>query len=179
MKFKIGDNVFWVDAHTHYSKSIPCPMCHGKRVITLILGNGEHETSECGFCSHGVDRPSGFAKAWEPTAEVRAGVITGVSQRDGNRYEFNYETRYEHELFETREAAELACEVRRKEVKEQAEAHFRDSFIQAKKKQIWSNGYHKNCIAAAERSIEWHRLRLGMIAKKNATSESAGAGGEK
>lgn len=162
----IGDKVYWVYSNTNYGKYIPCPMCFGKKVITVILGDDSQVKSECGFCQHGMDRPSGLAKAWEPLTEVRSGTITGISNRDGLRYEIDREILYAHETYPTQEIAELVKVEKEKETNERAAQWFKDNFITCTKKQIWSVGYHRNCIKDAERKIEWHKDRITMIKEK-------------
>lgn len=166
MTHNIGDTIYWVRSSTNYGKTIPCTVCFGKKVVTIILGNGEHETSECGFCSHGFEYATGYCNTWVPHAEVRQGVITGISTRDGVKYECDWESLRLHEVFLTKEEAEISCAEKLKEETERAEKWFKDSYVQATKKQLWSHGYHKGCIERAERSIEWHKLRLGMIKNK-------------
>ncbi len=39
MKYKLGQQLWWVEAHTHFSKYIPCIMCYGKLFVTIILGD--------------------------------------------------------------------------------------------------------------------------------------------
>lgn len=173
MNYNIGDTAYWVESSTHYNKKVPCPMCFGKRFVTLILGDESQTQIECGFCSHGIDRPSGLANSWEPSAIIHAGTITGISTRDGTRYEIGGRNLFAHELYTNEADAKLVQEVKLKEVQEQAEHCFRESFVNAKKKQIWSAGYHRSCIKSAERNIEWHRLRLNMI-KDKPKEESGG-----
>lgn len=163
MSYNIGDKAYWIESNTNYGKKIPCPMCFGKRFITLILGDDSQAQIECGFCSHGLERPSGFANTWEPAAIIHSGVITGVSNREGTKYEIGRCNLFAHELYSTEDEAKLVQEVKLKEVTEQAERWFKESFIRAKKQQIWSAGYHRNCIKSAERTISWHQLRLNMI----------------
>ena len=162
MKYNIGDTIFWVEASTSYQKQIPCPMCFGKCFVTIILGDDSQEKIECGFCQRGMERPNGFATTWEPTSNVRSGVITGVSTKDGVRYEVGYRSIYEHETYSEPEA-ELVRAAKFEEVKEQADRLFQESFVTAKKKQVWSAGYHRQCIEREERTIKWHKLRLGTI----------------
>ena len=173
MKFKIGDTVYWVEASANYGKEIPCPMCFGKRFVTIILGDDSQQKIECGFCQHGCDRASGIAKTWEPHAYISSGKITGFSQKDGPRYEIDYKNKFEHELFDNEKDAELVRECKYQEVKEQAEKWFTENFHNCSKKQIWSAGYHKSCIEREERTIEWHKARLCMIADKKKPAQSA------
>lgn len=163
MKFNIGDKVFWVESSTHYGKQIPCPLCFGKRFVTIILGDDSQTKIQCGYCEKGCSGTTGFATVWEPMARVNSGTITGVSLRDGIRYEVGSKSLTESDLFAGEQDAESLRLAKFEEEKARAEEWFRESFIQAKKKQIWSAGYHRNNIKQLERSIEWHKLRLRMI----------------
>lgn len=162
----IGDIVYWVEASCNYQKQIPCPMCFGKKIVTIILGNDSQEQIECGFCIKGFERPSGYATTWEANAVIHSGTITGISTKDGCRYEVGYHNIFQHETYDTLEQAELVRQVKLDEVIEQAKQWHLDNFKRAKQKQIWSAGYHRNQIKDAERTIEWHRDRLGMIKAK-------------
>lgn len=166
MRFKLGDTVFYVESSTRHQKRIPCPMCFGKKYVQIILGDDSKESIECGYCAHGFERPSGTAITWEPEAVVYKGEISGISTRDSVRYEIGYRTLSGSDIFETEEAANMERDRRFKEETERAALWFRDSFITAKKTQIWSAGYHRRCIKDLERSIGWHKLRLGMIEDK-------------
>lgn len=159
----IGDEVYWVYSTTNYGKQVPCSMCFGKRFVEVILGDNSVVKSECGFCQRGCDRASGNMTIWTDFTEIRHGKITGISMRDGVRYEVGRETLWAYETYPTKEAAEIVYAEKDKEAKERAAECFRESFVNCTKKQIWSVGYHKGCIERAERTIEWHQSRLGMI----------------
>lgn len=162
----IGDTVYWVESYTNYDKSIPCPMCFGKRFVTIILGDDTRAESECGMCSHGLDRATGTAKTWEPTANIRSGVITGISTREGTKYEVGYKTIPSHECFDSELLATPVRDEKFKEAVETASEWFKDHFVTCKKKQIWSAGYHRSCIEAAKRTVSWHEARLNLIKEK-------------
>lgn len=166
MKYNIGDKVYWVYSESRYSKKIPCPMCFGNRMVTIILGDDSQIKSECGYCGRGDNGPSGTATTWEPIAIVKSGVITGVTTRSGIRYEVGFESLEEHELFSSELEAKKVREVKYKKEVERSERWFRDNFKRAKESQIWSTGYHRNCIKDNKKSIEWHQLRLAMIKEK-------------
>ena len=70
-KYGIGDEVYFVTSSCLHGVLVPCTLCFGKRKVTVILGNDERVESECGYCSHGIDPPSGLSKTWEPKASVR------------------------------------------------------------------------------------------------------------
>ena len=86
-KFNLGDVAFYVDASCNYGIDVPCPVCFGKRKVAIILGNDERIETECGHCSHGMDRPSGVARTWGVHSAIVEGEITGVTKEyDGWRY---------------------------------------------------------------------------------------------
>lgn len=162
----IGETVFWVESYAHYGKSILCPMCFGKRFVTIILGNGTHTESECGSCGHGLDRATGQSKTWEPSAVIYSGQITGISTREGAKYEVGHKNVFQHECFDSEAEAIPTRDRKLKEEQDRAAQWFKDQFVNAKKSQIWSAGYHRECIKSAERTIEWHKGRLNMIKEK-------------
>lgn len=166
MKYNLGDTVYFVYSSANYEKSIPCPVCFGKKFVKITFGNGEEFDTICGYCSHDFEGPTGIAKTWEPFAEIRTEVITGISMKNGLRYETNYGTFSEDELFPSKDLAQVVYEKEFNERKSQAEKWFKDSFVQCKAKQLWSAGYHKRCIESAEKTIEWHKQRLVLIKDK-------------
>lgn len=171
MKFNLGDTIYWVESSCNFQKQVPCPMCFGKLFVTIILGDGSQTKIDCGFCEHGLERPSGVATTWEPDARVQSGIVTGISTRDGYRYEVGHRTIDDVDAFSSQVAAETERDLRYEIELERSKEWFKSSFINCKKKQIWSAGYHRGCIASAERTIEWHKLRLGMIEEKRLKAE--------
>lgn len=169
MKHNLGDTVFWVESSCNYGKSIPCPMCFGKQYVTIILGDESKTEIECGFCSHGIDRPSGYTKTWEPGAIIKSGKITGFTTRDYVRYEVDNKTLTEGEVLTSQDQANAVYLVELEKAKEQAKRNFEEKFVYCKKNQIWQAGYHRQCIERAERTIEWHKYRLGLIKEKSKT----------
>ena len=167
-KYQIGDYVYFVTSSCNYSKQINCPMCDGKCFVTIILGNGEHQEIQCGYCQRGIDPPSGKATTWGPESKIQSGSVSGIEQGyDHFRYKVNYHSLEEHELFDNEDDAKPIRDEKLKQEIERSKLWFRDNFINAKKKQVWSAGYHKKCIEDAERTIDWHKMRLCMIKDKS------------
>ena len=163
---QIGEKVWWVESYTNFGKSILCPMCFGKRFVTIILGDGSKTEIICGMCSHGLEIATGQAKTWEPAAFIRSGVITGISTREGAKYEVGHTSVFQHECFDSEEAAIPMQDSKLKEVQDLAEKYYKDNFIQCKKTQIWSAGYHREQVKYHERQIDWHLSRLNMIKER-------------
>ncbi len=166
-KHNIGDEVYFVESSCNYGLAVPCEMCFGKRKVTVILGNEERVESACGYCSHGIDSPSGQSKTWQPNASIGFGPIKGIRQgSEGWVYEIGYHTLNQDELFISREEAEPVMERRLEEERARRKLWERDSFINATKKQIWSVGYHRSQIADHKRRMAWHEMRLCMIKER-------------
>jgi len=115
-KFNIGDEAFIVRSSCHYGIKVPCTVCFGKRRVTVILGNDERVDSECGYCSHGIEPPSGQSQTWGPNAEVHNGPVTGVRYESGRwRYDVCGYGVEEDEIFATHEEAKPVKEAKLKE----------------------------------------------------------------
>lgn len=174
-KFNIGDEVFHVQSSCHYGTKVPCTICFGKLKVTVILGNDERVETECGYCSTGIDPPSGQSTTWAPHAHIVSGPITGVTHEyDGWKYQAGGYSVREYDLFITREEAVPVMEAALKEASERKKAYDRDHFVNATKKQTWSAGYHRNQIESHERQINWHRMRLCMIEERSPTQTASG-----
>ena len=63
-------------------------------------------------------------------------------------------------------------EAKLKEEIERRKLWERDHFITATKKQVWSAGYHRGCIESAERTLNWHKMRLCMIKEKQSPNRT-------
>jgi len=66
--FKIGDVVYFASAGQR-QVDIPCPVCFGKREVTLILGNGDSVELPCDYCGKGYDGPRGYVLEYEYAAK--------------------------------------------------------------------------------------------------------------
>jgi len=66
MKFSLGETIYWVESSCNYQKAVPCPMCFGKRLVTIILGDESQTKIACGFCERGHEGSTGIATVWEP-----------------------------------------------------------------------------------------------------------------
>ena len=164
-KFNIGDTVYFVVGDINRSKRIPCPICYGKLQVTIILGNGESSLSRCGCCCQGYEGPTGFSTVYEPRTEIQESRIRGVAEGHGTSWEYQTHsgTKKEYELWATREDAKEEYEAVKADTDARAKKWFEASFVDAKKGQLWSTGYHKKEIKYHERKIEWHEMHLGKI----------------
>lgn len=164
-KYEIGQTVYWVESSCNYMKSVPCPICFGHRRVEIILGNKEVQPIECGYCAKGYQGPTGKATIWEPQSTIYEGEITGIKKNDFGKWEYIIGRRDvgELDLYTSKKDAQPKRDMMLETEKEKAEAWFKDSFVRAKKNQVWSVGYHREQIKHHKKSIEWHKMRLQMI----------------
>ena len=171
-KFHIGEVAFWVESSCLWQKKVHCSMCFGKLKVQIILGNDEIISSECGACSSGINGPSGFETIWEAAALVNSRNIDGVIQTHGEwKYRINNQEYFGSDLYKSAEEAEPIRLAKLAEEKQRSDSWYKDHFHELKKSQIWNAKYHRTKIEDYERSIEWHRMRLGMIKDKTPPSE--------
>ena len=170
-KFKIGD-VVWQARYGVTESKVPCPVCYGKRVVKIILGNDDVVETECGYCSCGYEGPRGFITEHrtEPTAQFRS--IDGVEifessngatvrYRDGG-YVFD-----EEDLFATKEEAMVQAEILAAEHAEKEAT--RAEYIKKDKLKTfsWNAGYHMREAKRNRKDAEYHE-RKAVLCKARA-----------
>ena len=77
-RFGIGDFV-WFACYAVATIEEPCPVCFGKKAVTLILGNGEGWIIPCDYCAKGYMEPRGTVSVSEIGPQVRGYTIDRVS----------------------------------------------------------------------------------------------------
>lgn len=173
-EFHIGQKVFVPWAHAYAQKEIPCPICAGKKSVTLILGSGEHASIECQGCGLGFDGPQGTVKIHAPASGIKEVEITGLSVSDGVfKYSAGYETHEAAEIFLTRDGAEPRRIEKAADAEAQAQRNFESQFKQKRKDHAWSVRYHREAIANLEHSLAWHRRKLEARRSAGQAMESA------
>jgi hypothetical protein len=76
--FQIGELVWYAETH-RTAKHVPCPVCFGTLVVTVVLGNGELILTPCRYCERGFEGPRGWVEGdYEWTADARVGKITSM-----------------------------------------------------------------------------------------------------
>jgi hypothetical protein len=159
--FQIGQKIFVPWATAHSQKTVQCPICAGKKSVTLILGSGEHVPVECGGCGLGYDGPQGTVNVWEPDSGVREDTIRGIKLL-GDQWIFSAqrESLKEWEVYTAPEPAEMRRKELYLEAEEQAKRSFESQFKEKKKHHGWSVAYHRSGIQRLEKSLAWHRAKL-------------------
>ena len=117
-KYKVGDTV-WVPKAGSTQVEIPCPVCFGKKVATLILGNDDHVILDCEFCQKGFEHSRGFVNEYQFVAKAYPVTIDAVcveTRQDKEiveykviHSEFSSSSYKESNLFATKEEAEAVA----------------------------------------------------------------------
>jgi hypothetical protein len=173
--YKVGDSV-WIPRYGREQKTITCPICFGKKEVTLILGNGEYVVLPCSYCAQGYEPPGGTVAEYilEPRAELV--VITGKETkegRDGVTVEYKSTGGYIHaedRVFGTEaEAMAVAREMASEDQKQQDE---RTEYIKADKRKsfAWNAGYHLREAKRDRESAEYHE-KMARVCKEREPSK--------
>lgn len=161
--FAIGEEVFVAWARSYNQETIKCPVCDGKRSVTLILGDGEHVPIECEFCQRGCDPPGGYVTRYVAASGVNRAVIEGIALNDGDwKFTIDHHTHKlaDADMFTNEAEAEARRVVMHAEAERQAQANFESQFKGSKRKHSWTVGYHRSEIADLKRKLEWHESKL-------------------
>jgi hypothetical protein len=140
--FEIGQKIYVPWASAYLCEMVQCPICFGKKSVTLILGNGEHVPVECEGCGLGYNGPQGTIQARAPASGVRDEIISGMTLRGGEWiFEVGHERINSRDIF-----TDLAlAEAKRAELHAEAEAR-----------------YHREQIARCEQTLAWHKAKLSV-----------------
>jgi len=178
-EYKLGDLV-WVASYESREGKEPCPVCFGKLVVTLILGNDERVVLPCDYCGHGFNEPRGYVTVYERLARVESAVITEVRARKtstGIEYEyrggswcldasrvFGTEEQAQAHAEELAKAEQLCDETSPERVKR----HVQHTYS-------WNAGYHLREVAEARKSMEYHGKMAKICKERSRDTEKEGA----
>lgn len=154
--FKIGDTVY-IDTCENHQKELVCPICDGKKEVTLILGAGDSVIMLCNYCvSASYYPPTGKVHEWAYEPYPRSFPITGMEisiegDKEIRRYKSDCTIYDEDRCFATREEA-LESAIARKKKQEEDQKSKQDWIKMDKNKSYSSNaGRH---MAEAKRNRE-------------------------
>lgn len=177
-EYNIGEVAFWAHAgQTHIKED--CPICFGKRVVVLILGNGEQVQTDCDYCGKGWERARGYVQErYEWNANVQPVVIQKKDVYENQeerkiRYSFNdgY-TAEPQDLFGTREQADARVKdlIAEHEIEQARQiAHRKENNA---KSYAWHVGYHQREMRKAEKDLAYHQskvIAMKLLAKPEKT----------
>lgn len=167
--FSLGDTVYVVQGCRSEPVEKTCPVCFGKRCVTVILGNGKLEDVLCEYCGKGYEGPRGYVVDHERQYAVRQAIITGVSFTN-HKWEFALDYGRtgtgESELYRDEESAEAALAKLMEEIKKEEAGLLANRVNYSKANLTWRVGYHRKCIQDLEREVEHHRKLLCVYVEK-------------
>jgi hypothetical protein len=173
-RFNLGDEVWVVHMVTKMIKET-CPDCFGDKLLTVVLGNGEVVAIDCSRCGQGYNPPTGVVEIRTFGPDVKQGVIAGVEiSEQKEKYQlsasdsisdFSYYSYDVDNIFLDRERAEERAKERAEELSQQQ----REKILRKERDGrtwAWNVSYHRHEIRRAEKSIEYHKEKLGIASKK-------------
>lgn len=165
----IGEKVWWATCENKQVR-IDCPICFGKKEVTLILGNEQHIKTDCDYCVSGFEPPKGFTMEYQRVSGVQEVAITGkevVENEQGRKVEYRYQNYIldNQNCFLTKEEAENRVSELIKEY-EQYEADRNIHRIKSNQsKYSWKIGYYKKKLKDAQREIEIYSKKITTLPK--------------
>lgn len=170
-EFKRGDTVY-LATYDPLEVQLPCPVCFGKRVVQVILGDDSVVETPCDYCRNGYSGPRGYVTTWDREARVEPVVIDAVVVEDGPVRKVEYRTDARaggyrlpspDNLFADETSAIARANVLAAEYDEwEATRHDRGG-KQAVKKISWSIGYHLRNAKESRRQAEYHEARAVVL----------------
>jgi hypothetical protein len=154
-QFNIGDTIY-VATCTSVEKWLPCPDCHGKKFLTVILGDDSRVTIDCDSCTRGYLGPCGLICSYEYEPAVDTLRVEYIDSRDG---EIRYNYRDPDVVFGDPHAAEIRAAFLKEELT-RAESARLEAKEQPKRTWAWNVRYHRGCLKEAQRQIEYHTSKL-------------------
>lgn len=169
-EYKIGDKVWWAHCGTREVQHA-CPICFGKKKVTLILGDDSEVECECDFCGKGYQHAIGYVIEHDWVAEPKQITIDGISidhygDKRTIRYSYLNYCLYDEDVFDTEEEAKIQCDKKTTEHNENVRKNLYSRAQSSHKSYSWSVGYSKREIKEAQRRIEWHQAKIKEIEPK-------------
>lgn len=109
--YELG-TVRWWRGYGRDQVCVQCPICCGKLVVTMILGDGTRIEVDCDACRRGYEPPSGYVHEWVTRHEPIEFVCDKVSV-DGDRVSYTSTTGCRadaDELRATRDECQAECD---------------------------------------------------------------------
>ena len=165
LPFQIGD-IYWLPGFHPEQVEVPCPVCAGQKRVTLILGSGEELQVACECCSAGFLAPRGVIAEWQHEPRATKFEVAGVRSLHAGRWEVESATGGVCWFSDLCATQADALRVATTQVARQHEENMRRR--QRNRREVnrvsWSVNYHRKQIAELERSIAWHRDKIGGLA---------------
>lgn len=167
------DKVYWLPKLSSSQQMVPCNVCYGNKVITVILGNGEEVEIPCEGCSVGADPAHGYHMEYVYTPSVNKFKLVEIQSytkyQGKDEWTVKSETGEITKWEQLEDTKEKALEVSEATMKKLQEDNFnscgtrRNYSIQ---KASWHIHYHRTQVKEHERKLEYHRGKVKTLAVK-------------
>jgi len=171
-EFKVGDIIYFPKCR-HENITVTCPVCFGKRLVTLILGNEEAVELPCDYCGKGWDGPRGVVEEYELVIGAELFLITSkeiTEDASGGRhvrYYSDHSTVINDELAcATREEALDRAKEMKAELDEERRTRVEHIKKDVKKSFSWNAGYHLREAKRCRQQAEYHDERAKLCRAK-------------
>ena len=170
--WKIGDRP-WLASVGRKPVEKPCPVCYGKRQVTLIIGNDDSIVLPCQCCASGYQEPSGTVTEYEFLSDSEQLTISEIrteTTADGEKHDYLfYGNRYAHdgELWTTKEEALVECARKCAEIEHDENTRAENIKQNQARTYSWNAGYHLREAKREEKSAARHR-KYAVICKQRA-----------
>ena len=159
--YNVGANVWWAKCGNRDVKK-PCPVCFGKKQVTLILRNDDTVILPCNYCMRGYEGPFGYIEESEFFAEPEYVLITGVEIEktfDGDKIKYRYGSYilYENRVFDNKEDALICCDGIKKQLEIDQQKRADHIKTNKNKSYSWNAGYHLKEAKRYEKKAKYHR----------------------
>ena len=168
IKFQLGETAWLPRFYPMSPERVACPVCCGKRVVHLILGDDSVVELPCDYCGKGFEEPTGFIIEHRPVARAERAVIDSITTNSDGSVEYRTSAgRFTNEAYATEAEATAAAH-------ELAAADTRDRETRAEhvkenqaKSYAWNAGYHMREAKRNRKSAEYHE-KMAVICKDRA-----------
>ena len=171
--FQVGDYV-WVAKFSSTKVKVPCPICFGNKVVTLILGNDDTVILPCEICREGMNDSTGYVTEYQRTPHCEKVKITKKrTEEESNKTVIQYFSDcfiyYEKDIFETEQEAMEEAKRRQEIWKKEEDKRLK---VKPDKNYSWNAGYHLRAAKQAELDLEYHRSKAILCKAKARTQET-------
>lgn len=169
-KYKVGDTI-WVASFRGESREHKCPVCFGKKEVSLILGDDTKVALPCHFCSRGLTSPSGTITEWEYVAKAELRIIDETrtnETKSGTVKEYLSDNRlfYDYNVFDTKEEAIAHSKIQQQEFEKEQETKAEYIKKDSYKSYSWNAGYWLTQIKNAKADIKRYKKQIRLCKEK-------------
>ena len=159
--FSIGET-FWRPVLTPQQLTVPCPVCSGEKVVTVIIGQDERLMVECDACGLGYEHPRGVIEEWVSDPGAAEFVIEAVESFMRGEWTVRSTTKERHSFASLcrTESEALAVSVAACATQAEENMRRRQHHRGRVSKATWSVQYHRAMIKDLERQLAWHRAKI-------------------